>query len=74
MAEATLLNLGIGFGTIVFSIGGAWGLIRAGIRENTRRIESLETSRGKIYEEQKIQGKQLASIDTKVDILLERKQ
>lgn len=72
MTEANIINLGIGISSVVFSIGGAWGLIRAGIKENTRRIVSLESSRGKIYDELKAQGKQVSSIDAKVDILLER--
>ena len=72
MGEATFLNLGIGVGTVLFSVGGAWGFIRFGIRENTRRIVSLEGSRGKIYDELKNQGEKLVSIDTKVDILLKQ--
>ena len=74
MFEATTVNLVIGLGTIIFSIGGAWSLIRAGVIDNTRRIESLESSRSGIYEKLNNQGERLASIESKVDILLERKK
>ncbi len=78
MEEATILNLGIGFGTVLLSIGGAWGLIRSGVAENTRRIAELETdgkrSKGEIWKEITNQGKTLASVDTKVDILLAREE
>ena len=73
MDQASMFSLSVGALTVVFSVGGAWGLIRAGIKENTRRIGDLEGSRSKMWEQVNQQGETIASIDSKVDILLDRK-
>ncbi len=71
--EATLFNLSLGAATVLFSVGGAWGLIRSGVKDNTRRVTELETSRSKMWDQVNSQGETISAIDAKVDILLERK-
>ena len=71
--EATFFNVGVGALTIMFSVGGAWGLIRSGVKENSRRINDLEESRSKMWDQVNKQGETISSIDAKVDILLGRK-
>ena len=73
MDQASIFNLAVGGMTVVFSVGGAWGLIRAGVKENTRRIGNLEGSRAKMWEQVNEQGETISSINAKVDILLSRK-
>ena len=81
MSEATLINLGIGAGTIIFSVGGAWSLIRAGIKENTRRITKLEDGRGKIYDRINLVSTEVsdvaanvAEVSGKLDVLIDLKK
>ena len=70
--EATFFNVGVGALTIMFSVGGAWGLIRSGVKTNTHDIAELKQSRSRMWEQVNKQGETIASIDAKVDILLKR--
>lgn len=66
----------LGIVTVVASVGMAWGVVRGTMREITRRVVSLEDSRGNIYTRLNAQGTGMAEIKGKLDMLIEetRKQ
>ncbi len=72
MTEASVINMGISIGGALIAIGGSWGFIRAGIKENTRRITELELSRGKLYTEIGKVGRAVAKIDGKINVMLQK--
>ena len=74
MSEATIFQLAIGFGTVALSVGGAWGLMQSGITRNSDDIAELKKSRSTMWEQVNEQGKTLARIDGKVDILVQREE
>ena len=77
MFEATFINLGIGIGSACLSIGGAYALLKSGVNENSRRIgtveDDLKENKERIYAELTDQGKGVAAVNAKVDILLKEK-
>lgn len=74
ITQAAIISIGIGGFTLLFSVGMAWGIVKFGIKENSRRIGDLESSRSTMWEQVNKQGEGIASIDAKVDILVERKK
>jgi len=59
----------VGILTIVFSVGGAWFMVKAGIKENGRRIENLERSRVNIYSRLNEQGERIASMEGSLNLI-----
>lgn len=61
---------GIGFLITIFTIGGVWAVVRYTVKENTRRITNLESSKGELWSEVNKLGLNVASMDGKLDTLL----
>lgn len=59
----------VGLFTVVFSVGGAWAMVRSGIKENGRRIVSLEQTRGHVYERLNEQGERIAGMDSMMQMI-----
>lgn len=64
----------LGIVTIIASVGMAWSVIRATMKERDRRLESLETSRGNIYARINPMGESIARMEGKLDAVLKTKR